>query len=398
MAVVNSRKPTAKKRVIVVANATLSQDFVIFMQTYSNGVSFRQGMRILSDFHKDVQTLKESPGSYEWWYFDAISENDYSVVIIFYDGNPFSRRYIERLEEDPNVNASEFPAISISVYHKNKPLFYAFEEVLREESEFSRQTPSVSIGNCHLKGVDTGSEMVYTLSLDHTLVNGDRLKGELVFESAATHSSGITTNTDAEDIKHTWNLVMPKGRVTGDLELTGYHEQSIPFSGMGYHDHNCGSEPMKESFREWYWGRYHLSNSTLIYYLMLENSEWEMKAWLLGDKGDLLPFDGKIRMDDKQLSLFGLKSARKITFKTNGVEGLLQLSRLIDDGPFYQRYQGDLILHSGNGVEKASGISEYIYPSRIYSRLFWPLVNMRIRYPGKPHWVQQSPRLYRWTW
>jgi carotenoid 1,2-hydratase len=31
-------------------------------------------------------------------------------------------------------------------------------------------------------------------------------------------------------------------------------------------------------------------------------------------------------------------------------------------------------------------------------KIFWPLVNMRIQYPGKTHWVQKSPRLYRWTW
>ena len=355
-------------------------------------------MRILSDFHNDVQTPKTSPGSYEWWYFDAISEDGYSVVIIFYDGNPFSRRYIKKLEEGLPSAASDFPAISISVYHKNKPLFYAFEEVHRDQSEFSEKAPAVTIGNCHLKGVENGSEIIYMLSLDHTLVNGDRLHGELCFRSDYEVPEGFCSGANVENEDHAWNLVMPKGRVTGTLQLTGYHKQSIEFSGTGYHDHNCGSEPMKESFREWYWGRYHLSDSTLIYYLMLEKREWEMKAWLLGDEGDLLPFDGEIRMSDKQLSLFGMRSARKISFKTDGAEGLLQLSRLIDNGPFYQRFHGELILHRAGGVEKASGISEYIYPSRIYNRLFWPLVNMRIRYPGKPHWVQRSPRLYRWTW
>ncbi|WP_322570634.1 hypothetical protein [Rhodohalobacter sp.] len=54
-----------------------------------------------------------------------------------------------------------------------------------------------------------------------------------------------------------------------DLAVRGKKvEQDITFSGIGYHDHNIGQEPMKESFRDWYWGRYHFEEFTLVYYLM----------------------------------------------------------------------------------------------------------------------------------
>jgi carotenoid 1,2-hydratase len=99
-----------------------------------------------------------------------------------------------------------------------------------------------------------------------------------------------------------------------------------------------------------------------------------------------------------QRNLFGLKSCRAFTFYDDQTELYLHKDRVTDDGPFYQRFEGRLIAKTGEKIEECRGISEYIYPSRIYNKLFWPLVNMRIAYPGKAHWVQKKPRLYRWTW
>jgi carotenoid 1,2-hydratase len=83
-----------------------------------------------------------------------------------------------------------------------------------------------------------------------------------------------------------------------------------------------------------------------------------------------------------------------------GSSVLVQQNRLLDNGPFYRRYLSDAFIHQeGQGVQKATGISEYIYPGRIYAKWFWPFVDMRIRYHNEPpHWVQKSGRLYRWTW
>ena len=32
---------------------------------------------------------------------------------------------------------------------------------------------------------------------------------------------------------------------------------NIALNGLGYHDHNVGFEPLKDSFKDWYWGRVH---------------------------------------------------------------------------------------------------------------------------------------------
>ena len=44
-------------------------------------------MNIFSDPAKDTKTSKPKPGSYEWWYFDAVDENSgLSLVVIFLMG------------------------------------------------------------------------------------------------------------------------------------------------------------------------------------------------------------------------------------------------------------------------------------------------------------------------
>ncbi|MEX0944833.1 MAG: hypothetical protein WDZ38_04105 [Balneolaceae bacterium] len=355
-------------------------------------------MKIISDFIKDTQSAKMNPGGYEWWYFDAMSKNGYSIVVIFYCGNPFSRRYINALRDDINNNAEQFPAISVSVYKDSKPVYYSFEETKPEQAEFSKVEPKGRVRDSRFKGSRNDGNIFFTIQLDQKLINGDSIFGELHFSSNDNSLSEIVRDGSDDQEKHIWNLVMPKCKVKGKLTLKGYQEEEILFDGVGYHDHNSGNEPMKESFRQWYWGRYHTENATFIYYLMEGIAGWDEKAWLIEDGGTIKRMNQPVKKEQNSFSLFALKNARTLSFESGHDKIFLQLDKCTDNGPFYLRYQGNLIIKSGDQIETATGISEYIFPSRINNRVFWPLVNMRISYPGEQHWVQKSPVLYRWTW
>jgi carotenoid 1,2-hydratase len=356
-------------------------------------------MKIISDFSKDIQTVKPLPGSYEWWYFDAVSADGYCIVVIFYEGNPFSKRYIEAIQKNDSKKASAFPALSISLYHKGKPIFYSFDEVLPEFSSFSASQPKGSVGACSFFGEKIDQQITYAIRLNQKLPSGDSLKGELIFQSDVFEDKNfdIADESPSENSRHTWNLVQPKAGVHGRLELKGHENKEIVFSGVGYHDHNLGFEPMKDSFDEWYWGRYHFKESTLIYYIMHEKGTWDKRAWLIDSAGTVSEAK-RILLKEEGLSFFGLKSARVIELEGDGFKIHLQKDVMVDNGPFYQRFSGRAILKGEKGIDQARGISEYIYPARIYQKLFWPLVDMRINYPGKEHWVQKSPVFYRWTW
>lgn len=352
-------------------------------------------MNIISSYSKDTKTKKQSSGSYEWWYFDAQSVDDYKVVVIFYDGNPFSRRYIQAITNGSSALASEYPAISISVYKGDQPIYYSFREVDIQSADFSSMLPNGRVEKNQFEGRSHQTRFEYKLILDQTLPNGDSIKADLLF-STDLRSRPTFPKSDQQS-SHEWNLVMPSSHVRGSITISGYQKEEIEFNGLGYHDHNVGFEPMKESFTEWYWGRYHIADFTFVYYLMNKKEKWEKKAWLINKRGDIEVCEN-IELSHYGFSFFGLKTARVIRAQSDGYDMYLQLDEMLDSGPFYQRFGGRLIMNSGEEIKESRGISEYIKPSRIYNKFYWPLVNMRIEYPGEQHWVQKSPILYRWTW
>lgn len=353
-------------------------------------------MNIISNYSKDTQTDKQQSGSYEWWYFDAESVDGYKFVVIFYEGNPFSKRYIRALENGKHSAARQYPAISISIYQNGNPVYYSFREVEEELAEFSTELPFGRIEKNQFKGENHQARLEYNLRLNQTLPNGDSIRANLLFSNDIQSMPKFPASENVNE-SHIWNLVVPSCHVSGKIYIDGYHKEEIEFNGLGYHDHNIGFEPLKNSFKEWYWGRYHIKDSTFVYYLMNRGESWENKAWLI-DKNGLVTDCESIEISNFGLSFFGLKTARVIECTTVGSKIFVQLDQMLDNGPFYQRFAGRLLLKNENSVKEARGISEYIKPARIYQKLFRPLVNMRITYPGKIHWVQKSPQLYRWTW
>jgi carotenoid 1,2-hydratase len=361
-------------------------------------------MKILSDPEKDVRNSTHQSGGYEWWYFDGISaDGKHSFVVIFYEGNPFSTRYNKALEDGVRKPMPhEHPAISISVYEDGSPIYYSFTEFAAADCEFSEDQPSVKIGP-HAMSSEVDDQLIYKLELDEKLPNGDTLEALLTFKSQRNQNS-IFTRDQKSPSGHLWNLVQPRAMVAGTIRLKsdGVITKEIDFRGSGYHDHNRGKEPMKDEFTDWYWGRFHFDAATLTYYVMNRQNNEQRQAWLISeDNAEILDIFDEIDLTDKGLSIFGLSTARKIGLKSNRAKVIIQQSRLLDNGPFYQRFRSEAFLRIAEEsvVESTAGISEYIRPKRIYARIFWPFVNMRIHYKSEgPHWVQRSKKLYRWTW
>lgn len=359
-------------------------------------------MKILSNYSKDVRQPTHKSGGYQWWYFDGVSLDDrFSFVVILYEGNPFSTRYNGALLADKNPSPVDYPAISISIYEHGDPIYYSFTEFDKSDCHFDEEQPLVRIGNHSMEGSVNDGQLQYELQLSEQLPNGDQLNGTIVFNSE--NSGDLFTNSDKISAGHTWNLVQPRADISADLDLDiKGEEREIEFSGLGYHDQNLGNEPMRNEFDDWYWGRFHFDYATLVYYVMNRREEQQHRAWLVSNQNaEILKTFEKVELVDEGLTLFGLKTARKLGFRSGDIEIRVQQSQLLDNGPFYQRYKSDAFLRIPNEgvVESTNGISEYIRPERIYSKLFWPFVNMRIWFkPEGSHWVQRSQWLYRWTW
>jgi carotenoid 1,2-hydratase len=359
-------------------------------------------MNIQSTFSGDIRSAKSAPGAYEWWYFDAVSEDgDIEIVVIFYDGNPFSRRYIQHQRNGTKAAAEDFPAVSISVYKNHQPLYYSFTEVDKSKALFGEDNPSLKIAGHTMEGRNANGKITYDLSLKEKLPSGDAIVGQFTFESPKTATDLFEESRNSSK-NHRWNLVQPQAGVSGTLKVFARNEPSVTlnFKGSGYHDHNVGDEPLKHQFTDWYWGRFHFERTILVYYVM--DKQQSQFGWLISrDSREIIDTFDDVKMEDYGRTLYGLTSARKLTLSNDKANVMVQQAHQLDNGPFYQRFSSDAFLnmHELNTMQSSRGITEYLCPPRIYKRLFWPLTNMRIRYQKEsPHWVQRSKTLYRWTW
>ena len=358
-------------------------------------------MHILSDPRQDSRMPEKPGGSYEWWYFDAVSaDGKMALVIIFYEGIPFSPRYADALKNgEAEAGRPEYhPAVSISVYREGRPVYYSLVEYGKANYEYQENPLSVVIGRHRFERVIDNGEVSYRVTLREELASGDSIDADLLFLSTETRA-GLLSEGEGED--HLWNLAQPTAEVKGEIRISGFDSHEIKFDGNGYHDHNYGAEPMKAAFRDWYWGRVHFPEAALVYYVMNGHHEQQYRAWLISrDNRQIVTEFDAITLEDRQLTGFGLSIARRLTFASGDVKAEVFQSNPVDSGPFYVRFLSDGVLHVPEwGLQKQTGITEYIYPSRIDWKLFRPLIRMRYRYGDRnPHWVQRSPRLYRWTW
>lgn len=368
-------------------------------------------MNIITDYKKDLRIKKQKPGSYEWWYFDAVSrDKKYSLVMIFYDGIPFSPRYNKAVDKGDTSKAAlaeSHPAVSLSVYERGEPIFYSIVEYDPDSCFFSDAGLDFRIGNNHVYAQADSNQLKYKIQLDEILPSGDALKATLLFKSSTAPLDLLKEpSIEIGDKKgHYWNLIQPRAQVQGDIVIDSAKDKTsrkIDFKGNGYHDHNVGNEPMKNEFKDWYWGRVHYEFGTLVYYIMNKKNDTQHKAWLISpDNQSVISEMELVKAESPGFNPFLLSYSKKLTFKSEHHQAIVNQKQTVDSGPFYIRFNcGATLTVPNEGTQIASGISEYIQPSRIHRKIFWPLVNMRYRYASdkKAHWVQKSATLYRWTW
>lgn len=355
-------------------------------------------MNITTDLDQVSPDYGKPPEGYEWWYFDGMShDGEFSFVIIFYHENPFSTQKIKRLQskqDGPQIH----PAISISIYRNSKPVYYSFLEYDEHAFNWDASDLTLTIENQSFRYDIKDGRFNFEMNLNQILPSGYSIEGTISGSGMLTPKSLIESKSHD---RHVWNLILPRLEFETELRMKGTDgEEVITKKGIGYHDHNTGYEPMKESFKDWYWGRYHFEDFTLIYYLMEKQDDRQLEGWLIDNKNArVLEYLNEAKFREISTNIFGLSSARKIELKTQQTTVNIDLRDKIDNGPFYQRYIGNSVIKYKGQVHAAQGISEYIYPENIYHKLYWPLVHMRLNYTNaRTHWVQKSPLMYPWTW
>jgi hypothetical protein len=169
--------------------------------------------------------------SAEWWYFDSILNNDYSIHIGF---RILSFQNFQMLKP------------SINIYHKSNLIAHETKLIPKKNFYTSEKNPLLKIENKSVMFVndsDNIDEDYWTYNIDYKIKNvGVSLKFK-----------GVTEGWKYETLNEGWTVSLPQASVSGNIF---FDDEIVDVNGTGYHDHNWNFS-LKTPARgwAWYWGK-----------------------------------------------------------------------------------------------------------------------------------------------
>jgi hypothetical protein len=180
----------------------------------------------------------------EWWYFDAIFDNGYSIQITIYVFDVFSNKII--------VNG-------VNIYNNGTNVLSREEYYVFNNLYISKEIPLIEINDKQiLKGYidEISGDWIYNLSVDVVDASIDlQFKG---------NSKGWKGNLSIGG----WAVIFPKAEVNGTIELFGIEKE---FIGIGYHDHNWDMNIFDLINYGWYWGKIYFENYSIVWFVIMNN-------------------------------------------------------------------------------------------------------------------------------
>ena len=362
-------------------------------------------MRILfGPAHDNRHIDPDTPGGYEWWYFDALSDDGrYALVVIYFIGTPMSP-YYKRTVDGRGDRARDWCGVFVSLHEINPQArswrdrrwherAYAYN--LYPGGDASPDRPDVRIGASTLTGGPQGAAGAWEWHLsvaERGLWRGET-HADLTFSAPGTPAD--LPETGDGDAAHSWACVAPVCRVDGTV--TTPEGETIAFHGAGYHDHNWGRLPWDDT-DIWYWGRatFPKNAGTVVLYRLVGPYRREQQAFLVFDnQGQPVLADTDAQMPRSAPenvrevgNSYGLRHAAQVCLTAAGDGGawlgkmeLAPVGRALSEGPFYRRVVVPFHLLAPGGTVSGRGIAEVFRPARlcgpIASRAMWSRMRRR---------------------
>lgn len=196
----------------------------------------------------------------EWWYFDAIFTNNYSIHIGL---KTFTKK--------------NYGVISplIEIYKNGQLEIEAKRTYPLKKSSLSPTLPNIKLSNVPILSFDharylKNKDWVYNVNLDL-----DSCQVNLDFIGT---TRGWTFDTGAES----WAVALPKACVTGEISCNG---ETINVEGVGYHDHNWNYTilTVMNYGVGWYWGKI-ASKSFNVVWAKIEKSSKREEIYAVVNK------------------------------------------------------------------------------------------------------------------
>ena len=223
---------------LLLSPLTLAKREQTYLANQSSSIGFSpEDIELKDDAFHDINRSNCA----EWWYFDAILNDEYSVQVIFY---VFS------------ILKIKIAYTSLNIFKDGDPVFPK-EKIYLKNFDFSTETPSIIIdGKQVMKGYinEITGEWIYDVSLEI----GDS-SADLQFIGRAKGWKGNVTIGG-------WAVILPKAYVNGTLKV---NDEEINVTGEGYHDHNWNMKLRSLLNFGWYWGWIVTDNFSIVYYAIM---------------------------------------------------------------------------------------------------------------------------------
>ena len=336
----------------------------------------------------DAWHAVQSPGGYEWWYFDAEDPaTDTQVVVIFLEGFIWHAEYLRRHSKyarKPTQHAPpfpcEYPCVYLCVYRGGKVLHQFMTQYKPEDFAASSTEVNVRIGPNTLTRDADGRLKLSIVGTPWSLTGrgpkthqGHTLSAELVFSPQLTHAPLQRTflSQQMTGAEHRWIIANPLCSTSGVITLTTPESrQTIEFSGLGYHDHNFGTAPLGPGLSRWIWGRVLMNDHVYSFHYAVPKDRNLMPEPHLveGDSRALrdMPIQ-KVQAEWSGLSKMLLRYPKRLGFD----DALVMTNpKIVDDTPFYLRLTYDAVARG----RRCRAFCEVAYPHR----LRWPLLGRMV--------------------
>lgn len=316
-------------------------------------------MQVLGGHSFDHAHLLSTSGAYEWWYVDAQSaDGEWGIVVIVFRGMPMSPDYLAALSTSSEVDPTDHCGYAVSVYHRGARIATAFHGVPAQECAFSVTDCDVQAATVSIRRTSDGAYSVHAITRVREVPHDVEITATLV---PTSHPAGIASDPEP----HAWIVAAPRCTAHVDVMLreSGAVRTHVQWSGMGYHDHNVGVRPMQADHGDWYWGRVHDADRTIVY--LATPGAQQPSMWLgVADANGLHWCDNvSFERHQRRISFMGLRYHRSIhcrgTLPSGGsLDVVCVNTNVVENGPFYQRYASDWTV---NGTpSKQQGMSEYM--------------------------------------
>ena len=344
-------------------------------------------LSVISSVSADVWHGNEAPDAYEWWYFDAISDDaSEAIAIWFLDNAVSSPRYNRTLNTgvDSSANslrASRFPAVFFAYYKNGKAVVRTFNEFATKDFSADQASPACTIGTSGFRFDAAPYGSGYSLEIRSLLSRGQTLEAK--FEWVSIEADLL--REDGRDMpgRHVWNIVAPRSDVSGRIDLIdqkGKVKVAYHFRGTGYHDHEYDSRRFADTILERHWGRAHFTDSTAVFQKHFESDGEESSRLVLIKNGRFIEREVRCEEQNFVRNKFGIKYPMRVSLTSeDGIRLRIKPVKVLDSSFYNLRFASEMTLTLRDGKpRKSMGLAEIVAPKTLkYRWLDW-LADRRI--------------------